>query len=1407
MKKTILLVLVLLTSVSLTGTAAAQNADLAITNLTVAPSTVTTRSFTSCSFNITNNGPTALSSEYLNVDYYLSSNTTFGDGDDVKIGDTGFALSIASGVTYLISLSSTGLANMVRFWPSDQLCGNYYVFAKITISFPPPTDNNSGNNYDRTDSTINYTGCPPPPIIKPPTVRAVGAMLVKEKSAWLQGTIVDDGGTDCDVQIRYKPEGGSYSYTDWLGATLRTGQFFSQSVYGLTPGTKYYYAVQGRNSAGEGEWSNEPNFTTLGQTSAINLKKFEINQCFQEVEEDLTTHELTKQKYALIETKPFVVRVTLENSSDSEANVEVSLQICKTGQNTTVVNPLPVQSDSISKNYGTKTFTFRYLDAESNKLTAGQYDFKILVRDSNKNVVLDKTLDKPYTFCSSKPIRILVQPVTYKGTTAPWDPLYLYFTERVFPVPMRDPKLGGVNRFQVAKVFSALEFNPLLCHLFGVEENCLFDKLDVILNDYNYGLQDYVKADLILAIVPDGFYTDGSAGGQRGKSVIAMVHQSIQHIVAHEIGHVYGLGEEYVKSEYKRCDSTSLWVLHQWFEFDKNPPPLFEFPLGEYQVVYPGSPVGRFLDVPDPDSIFHSPFNKIFKDDKGNQLKDLWGNPVCYMKCSGNLVQDGAYDIQNENNGRIKPSTHATMMSTASPGSFYWISCPEYKSLICDLVGQNCSTICNAALPVRFLASSPAPRIRASGSMNVVDKAGRLNPIVPSGNLDLTPQAVDPNYRLVFRSPQGVVLDTFNFEPTKSEYYDPCNMPFSLVVDIPTDSSTIQLVVEGQVADELIHSAASPIIQVVSPNGGESATGDMLVTWSASDPDSNNLTYTVKYSWDNGNEWTLVSIDQTATELVLDTNELPGGNNCLVKVIASDGWNRAEDTSDASFSVPTKPPKVTIVYPDDGAVLIRSQGLQGRGVARDPETSEINDPNAIVWSSDKDGILGKGSLLGFELSLGSHVLTATATDPEGKTAIDQVNITVLAHPCDFNYDLRIDSLDVLILAQNWLGCSEPNQCKVTDLNHDGKTDFGDISLFAEDWRKQQLEPRGPLVAHWALDEIEGAIAHDSAGVHDANVYGAAWTSGKINGALSFDGINDYVDCGNSDILSPEFSTISFWMLPEGSNWFSYILGKTADLGYSREYTVSTDGAGKLVFYFGEDINKRVEVRSRFGIPTGQWLHVVLTRDGSKASLYINGRLDTSASYSFRPTNMGYNLRIGSVGSSDSWAGYFKGKLDDVRIYDETLTEEEIEQLCVDSNDAYLLENFETGYLGRFPWTTYTDSASNGEWDVTSDKAHTGIYSARAGTINDNEYTSLEVKIDCQDGNISFWRKVSSEQDYAELKFYIDYNRQKAWSGNLDWEKVSFPVSKGIRTFTWTYSKQVCGAESEDTAWIDDIVFP
>jgi len=92
-------------------------------------------------------------------------------------------------------------------------------------------------------------------------VETQAATSIKCSSATLNGKVLDDGGQACQYRFRYRKQGGSYTETTWTGSK-RTGESFSQTITGLSPGTTYYFAAQVKNSACESLWGSELTFTT-----------------------------------------------------------------------------------------------------------------------------------------------------------------------------------------------------------------------------------------------------------------------------------------------------------------------------------------------------------------------------------------------------------------------------------------------------------------------------------------------------------------------------------------------------------------------------------------------------------------------------------------------------------------------------------------------------------------------------------------------------------------------------------------------------------------------------------------------------------------------------------------------------------------------------------------------------------------------------------------------------------------------------------------------------------------------------------------------------------------------------------------------------------------------------------------
>ncbi len=132
------------------------------------------------------------------------------------------------------------------------------------------------------------------------------------------------------------------------------------------------------------------------------------------------------------------------------------------------------------------------------------------------------------------------------------------------------------------------------------------------------------------------------------------------------------------------------------------------------------------------------------------------------------------------------------------------------------------------------------------------------------------------------------------------------------------------------------------------------------------------------------------------------------------------------------------------------------------------------------------------------------------------------------------------------------------------------------------------------------------------------------------------------------------------------------------------------------------------------------------------------------------------------------------------------------------------EGFETGNFSAYAWV----NSSSIPWTVQSSEKFSGTYAAKSGAIGHNGLTELSLTLTVSaNGNISFFNKVSSEATYDFMRFYIDGVQQDSWSGNVDWNLRSYPVTAGVRIFKWAYTKDGSEIAGSDCAWLDHITFP
>ena len=152
-------------------------------------------------------------------------------------------------------------------------------------------------------------------------------------------------------------------------------------------------------------------------------------------------------------------------------------------------------------------------------------------------------------------------------------------------------------------------------------------------------------------------------------------------------------------------------------------------------------------------------------------------------------------------------------------------------------------------------------------------------------------------------------------------------------------------------------------------------------------------------------------------------------------------------------------------------------------------------------------------------------------------------------------------------------------------------------------------------------------------------------------SIYFDGVQDYLDAGDVTDLSGAF-TMSAW-INKGANDGSIVSKR--DSGFTTGYDFSINSTGKLVMSW---INSGVKsATSSITIPNNEWHHVAVIYDGTDAKLYIDGVEDTSAASTLiTPLATSENFRIATGGSA---ASYFEGNIDEVRVWDTALTEDEL----------------------------------------------------------------------------------------------------------------------------------------------------
>jgi hypothetical protein len=487
-----------------------------------------------------------------------------------------------------------------------------------------------------------------------------------------------------------------------------------------------------------------------------------------------------------------------------------------------------------------------------------------------------------------------------------------------------------------------------------------------------------------------------------------------------------------------------------------------------------------------------------------------------------------------------------------------------------------------------------------------------------------------------------------------------------------------------------------PAVSMTAPAGGATVSGTVQVTANATDAGG---VAGVQFRLDGqplGTEDT-----SSPYGVAWDTTGVANGSHTLTAVARDQAGNTATATSVTvtvqNTAPDTTPPAVSLTAPAAGAtvsgtVAVNATATDAGGVAgvqfrldgQPLGAEDTSSPYGVSWNTT--GVAN-----------GSHTLTAVARDQAGNTAT-ATSVTVTVQNTAPDTTPPAVSLTAPAAGATVSGTVAVN-ATATDAGGVAGVQFrlDGQALGAEDtsspyavaWDTtaasngshtltavardaagntatatavtvtvQNAAPTGGLVAAYGFEETSGTAITDSSGRGNAGtLVGGTGRSaaGRIGRGLTFDGVNDYVNVPDANSLDLTTGmTLEAWVNPTalGPIWRTLIIKESP--GYFRYALYAHNGAnGPSGHVF---TNSDLDAIASSALPLNTWTHLATTYDGATVRLFVNG---TQVATRAAPGAMAASTNALKIGGNAVWAEWFRGAIDEVRVYDRPLTAAEI----------------------------------------------------------------------------------------------------------------------------------------------------
>lgn len=212
-----------------------------------------------------------------------------------------------------------------------------------------------------------------------------------------------------------------------------------------------------------------------------------------------------------------------------------------------------------------------------------------------------------------------------------------------------------------------------------------------------------------------------------------------------------------------------------------------------------------------------------------------------------------------------------------------------------------------------------------------------------------------------------------------------------------------------------------------------------------------------------------------------------------------------------------------------------------------------------------------------------------------------------------------------------------------------------------------------LIAHYAFHEQENERVTDQTGRGNyGTIHGATWVAtNAMGGAFSFDGVDDYIELGRSDLYQQTQGELSgcVWMNRK-SRHIIFLSNYRGGGAYAGQFMFEIDGAGVLDVMMGQGVDEGIRYMSAGAdlIPSNEWHHVAFTYNeqrgaGNRIKLFIDGVGVTNVN-AITEGNGGPILGVADQLRIMAHRAplYSKGLIHELMLFDRCLTDEEVKDI-------------------------------------------------------------------------------------------------------------------------------------------------